>query len=70
MTLPDKPLFIKCPTCGRQVIWTSEETFKPFCCERCKLIDLGEWVMDEKRIPGESLDQENDSEGDLLFFEH
>jgi endogenous inhibitor of DNA gyrase (YacG/DUF329 family) len=50
-----KPLAVKCPTCGRYVAWIPEQLFKPFCCERCKLIDLGEWIMAEKSIPGESL---------------
>jgi endogenous inhibitor of DNA gyrase (YacG/DUF329 family) len=50
-------LTVKCPTCKKPVHWLAEQTFKPFCCERCKLIDLGEWAMEEKRIPGESLDE-------------
>lgn len=44
---------VKCPTCQRDVAWQAEQVFRPFCSERCKLIDLGEWVMEEKRIPGE-----------------
>jgi endogenous inhibitor of DNA gyrase (YacG/DUF329 family) len=57
---PDTPLTVKCPTCKKPVPWTSEQPFKPFCCERCKLIDLGEWAMEEKRIPGEPLVLEED----------
>jgi len=44
------------------VPWLPEQPFRPFCSERCKLIDLGEWVMEEKRIPGEpllDLDEDN-----------
>ncbi len=63
-----KPISVKCPTCKRPVAWIPEQVFKPFCCERCRLIDLGEWVMEEKRIPGESLDLEND-EGEGSFFQ-
>lgn len=44
---------VKCPTCQKSVEWSAENTFKPFCCERCKLIDLGEWFAEEKRIPAE-----------------
>jgi endogenous inhibitor of DNA gyrase (YacG/DUF329 family) len=51
------PLTVTCPTCKRPVAWTPEQPFRPFCCERCKLIDLGEWVMEEKRIPGEPSDE-------------
>lgn len=46
-------LIVKCPTCQKSVAWTAEQRFKPFCSERCRLIDLGEWVMEEKRIAGE-----------------
>jgi len=49
-----KPTIVSCPTCQKQVIWSSEQKFRPFCCERCKLIDLGEWAAEEKVIPGET----------------
>lgn len=61
------PLIVKCPTCRRPVSWIAEEKFKPFCGERCKLIDLGEWAMEEKRIPGEPLEPENNGEDDSFF---
>ncbi len=38
------PLIVKCPTCGKPVNWTPEEQWRPFCSERCKLIDLGQWA--------------------------
>lgn len=44
---------VACPTCGKAVAWTPAEKWRPFCSERCKLIDLGEWLNEEKRIPGE-----------------
>lgn len=53
-------LVVNCPTCQRAVPWTAEYLFKPFCSERCKLIDLGEWVMEEKRIPGTPILPEGD----------
>jgi endogenous inhibitor of DNA gyrase (YacG/DUF329 family) len=49
-------LVVKCPTCQRPVPWLAEQVYKPFCCQQCKLIDLGEWVMEEKKIPGEPID--------------
>ncbi len=42
---------IRCPTCGRPVAWTPQSPFRPFCSERCKLLDLGEWLTDGYRIP-------------------
>ena len=67
MSPPGNPVNVKCPTCKRPVVWTPEQVFKPFCCERCRLIDLGEWIMEEKRIPGESLELENDNDEDTFF---
>lgn len=48
-------LLAKCPTCGKPVPWGDESPWRPFCSERCRLIDLGEWLGEEKRIPGEPL---------------
>ncbi|HEY6009359.1 MAG TPA: DNA gyrase inhibitor YacG [Geobacteraceae bacterium] len=42
---------IKCPHCGAESAW-QENPFRPFCSERCRLIDLGAWVSGEYRIPG------------------
>ncbi len=57
-----KQMIVSCPTCQGQVVWDSLQRYRPFCSERCKLIDLGEWAADEKRIPGEPvyLDSEID----------
>ena len=35
-----------CPTCGTAVKWTAGNELRPFCSERCKLIDLGSWADD------------------------
>ncbi|ACA84601.1 DNA gyrase inhibitor YacG [Shewanella woodyi] len=45
------PTSVKCPTCQKDVIWNNESKFKPFCCERCKLIDLGDWASEKHAIP-------------------
>ncbi|HEY4732340.1 MAG TPA: DNA gyrase inhibitor YacG [Gammaproteobacteria bacterium] len=41
----------KCPTCGKPISLLAENRFQPFCCERCKLIDLGRWFAENNRIP-------------------
>jgi uncharacterized protein len=46
------PTVVKCPTCGKDVRWTSENRFRPFCSERCKQIDLGAWAAEKYRIGG------------------
>ncbi|WP_126453538.1 DNA gyrase inhibitor YacG [Sulfuriflexus mobilis] len=50
---------VKCPTCGRPVEWVEQSRWKPFCSERCKLIDLGAWADESHSIPGEEIPKEN-----------
>ena len=45
-----KPRIVTCPTCLKGVKWTSKNEHRPFCSERCKLIDLGGWASEEHRI--------------------
>lgn len=45
---------VNCPTCGKTVVWGEQSPYRPFCCKRCQLIDLGEWADEEKRIPSKS----------------
>jgi hypothetical protein len=55
------PTSVPCPTCGRPVEWSPASPFRPFCSERCKLIDLGDWLDESHRIsdpldaPGEDV---------------
>lgn len=44
-----KPV-VTCPTCGKEMEWDTSNRFRPFCSERCKLIDLGKWANEEFRI--------------------
>ncbi|WP_019410882.1 DNA gyrase inhibitor YacG [Pseudomonas psychrophila] len=46
-----KPMIVDCPTCGDAVEWKSANEFRPFCSDRCKLIDLGAWASEEHKIP-------------------
>ncbi|HTX24720.1 MAG TPA: DNA gyrase inhibitor YacG [Steroidobacteraceae bacterium] len=42
---------VKCPTCGRPLEWSEASPFRPFCSERCKLIDFGGWLSEQRGIP-------------------
>jgi len=44
---------LSCPRCGAQVAWSPENRYRPFCSERCKLIDLGDWATEKFRVPAE-----------------
>lgn len=50
---------MKCPKCGKPVEW-KDNPFRPFCSERCKLVDLGNWVNEEYRVPGQNIPTEPD----------
>lgn len=52
---------MKCPTCDKTVTW-QDNLFRPFCSERCKLVDLGKWVNDEYRVPGREVAPESITE--------
>ncbi len=43
---------ILCPICRKETNW-EDNPFRPFCSERCRLIDLGKWASEEYRIPEE-----------------
>jgi uncharacterized protein len=52
-----------CPICRKKTAWENNP-FRPFCSERCRLIDLGKWASDEYRIPGEKKDLLAGDEGE------
>ena len=55
----------QCPTCGKKTAYR-KNPFRPFCSERCKLIDLGKWVSGVYRLPSEesAYGDSDDSDGD------
>ena len=44
-------LIVNCPQCGKKVVWESNNRFRPFCSERCKINDLSQWAQESYRIP-------------------
>lgn len=44
---------VKCPKCGRMAEYEGNE-FRPFCSERCKLLDFGAWANEEYALPAEA----------------
>lgn len=48
-----KPSQVQCPTCRRSALWSEDNPYRPFCSERCRLIDLGEWASENRRIAGD-----------------
>jgi hypothetical protein len=44
---------MRCPICKKPAGRYPENPYAPFCSKRCKLIDLGKWLGEEYRVPGE-----------------
>ena len=44
---------VKCPTCDKAVAWIADSKHRPFCSDRCRLIDLGEWAEGNRVIPSD-----------------
>lgn len=59
-------LYVTCPTCQKRTPW-EDNTWRPFCSERCKLIDLGDWANENHRIPGPPTQQPIEDEDDHLL---
>jgi endogenous inhibitor of DNA gyrase (YacG/DUF329 family) len=57
-------LIVKCPTCEKAVAWVLSSKFRPFCSDRCRLIDLGEWADGNRYIPSEAA-HDNVTESDI-----
>ncbi|WP_158891377.1 MULTISPECIES: DNA gyrase inhibitor YacG [unclassified Pseudomonas] len=55
-------LTVDCPTCGAPVEWSEKSANRPFCSDRCKLIDLGAWAAEEHAIPDNELEDDLYSE--------
>lgn len=46
-----KTKLIACPGCGKETVYSPENPYRPFCSERCRLIDLGQWANEAYRVP-------------------
>ena len=42
---------VSCPRCGAQAPYSPENRWRPFCSERCRVIDLGAWAAEAYRVP-------------------
>ena len=44
---------VPCPACGKPAAFAPENRWRPFCSERCKLLDLGDWAKERYRVAAE-----------------
>jgi len=52
---------ITCPVCKNLTTW-EENPYRPFCSERCKLIDLGAWASEKYKVPAKKEEEEDEQE--------
>jgi endogenous inhibitor of DNA gyrase (YacG/DUF329 family) len=43
---------MRCPICKREIEQSVANRFRPFCSERCQLVDLGLWAGESYRVEG------------------
>ncbi|MBF0560257.1 MAG: DNA gyrase inhibitor YacG [Nitrospirae bacterium] len=55
---------VRCPVCKKKTTW-EENPHKPFCSERCKLIDLGKWASEEYKVPDEHTENDGEEDKDI-----
>jgi endogenous inhibitor of DNA gyrase (YacG/DUF329 family) len=59
---------VTCPNCQRKVEWSDASPYRPFCSRRCQLLDLGAWLQEQRKIPGEpvpsGIDDESSPDGE------
>lgn len=47
---PEQQRIVACPQCGEDSIYAASNPYRPFCSQRCKLIDLGAWSNEDYSI--------------------
>lgn len=60
------PRFVTCPNCKKSAHYDESNPNRPFCSERCRQIDLGQWASDAYAIPdkGHEVEESNLSSSD------
>ena len=60
--------YVSCPRCKKEILYSTDNIYRPFCSERCKVIDLGDWASESFRIPiseniPEASDENDENQG-------
>tara|TARA_R110002167_G_scaffold89109_3_gene240401 strand:+ start:75 stop:299 length:225 start_codon:yes stop_codon:yes gene_type:complete len=58
---------VACPTCQTKTPWSKENSDRPFCSARCKLIDLGAWASESYSIPQQTSEEDEIFSEDLVI---
>ena len=55
---------VPCPRCGALADFEPRNKWRPFCSERCKMIDLGDWAAERYRVATREKPEETGSDQD------
>ena len=61
MTPTDQGPLVSCPGCGAPCRYSRSNRWRPFCSERCRMIDLGAWASDAYVVPGKVIEADDDT---------
>ena len=45
---------VTCPACRGDSVYAASNPYRPFCSERCKNRDFGDWASEAFRVPTEA----------------
>ena len=52
----DEVKIIQCPQCKKEFNYYASK-FRPFCCERCQMVDLGSWLDESYTISSQDKEE-------------
>jgi hypothetical protein len=55
---------VRCPSCNKTTTLEADNSYRPFCSARCKLIDLGCWANEDYKIPVTEQESSEDEIGE------
>ena len=59
------PRLVACPNCKKITEYSTSNAFRPFCSQRCKMIDLGDWANENYKIPdNKPIEPDDEAESD------
>ena len=61
---------VHCPTCQNESKLDSSNPYRPFCSERCRLIDLGEWIEESYTISESEYPEQQNFNNDTSPSKH
>lgn len=47
---PERTRWVRCPACGKQALYSTDNPARPFCSPRCRSVDLGAWASESYRV--------------------